>query len=67
MYGRLRSNQIRSSYLKSSRFVGEGQTFGLFCMYDMGHWPIVTEDEVSRIKGELYRIEDDVWDYLQEL
>lgn len=60
MYGTLMSNERNHSYLKGSMFLEEGQTLEEFCMHHLGAFPVVTDEEVSPIIGELWRVEEDV-------
>lgn len=70
VYGLLKKG-FRGDYLlnrKDIRFISNGKTYDLFCMFDMGEFPMVTLDEVSSIKGELYRVPDtnDFWESLDD-
>lgn len=57
VYGSLKKGFKGHDLLSESRLIGTGRTYGLFCMYDMGKFPMVTDrTEVTNIKGEVYRV-----------
>ena len=69
VYGILKEGFKGHHLLKDCRFISTGQTFNCFCMYDMGEFPMVVEwDEVSSIKGEIYRVPstNDFWEALDD-
>ena len=60
VYGTLKKGGRNHELLKGQIKLGEAETVDLYCMFDVGTFPIVTEDEVCKIHGEIYRINEEV-------
>ncbi|NLC42782.1 MAG: gamma-glutamylcyclotransferase, partial [Clostridiales bacterium] len=57
VYGTLmKSRNNHESFLKSSRFVGNGILEG-YSLYDLGSYPGIKENRNDKVKGELYEID----------
>jgi gamma-glutamylcyclotransferase (GGCT)/AIG2-like uncharacterized protein YtfP len=67
VYGTLKKGKDNHELLKGTIQMGEAQTIEEYAMFDLGQFPIVTEDEVSIIHGELYRIDEKVLKQTDEL
>jgi gamma-glutamylcyclotransferase (GGCT)/AIG2-like uncharacterized protein YtfP len=67
VYGTLKKGKENNGLLTGQIQMGEGETVNLFAMFDLGPFPMVTEDEVSVIQGEVYRIPDDILDKMDML
>ena len=60
VYGTLKKGKDNHGILQGQINLGEGETFEHFAMFDVGPFPIVTEDEVTAIHGEVYRIDEEI-------
>jgi gamma-glutamylcyclotransferase (GGCT)/AIG2-like uncharacterized protein YtfP len=71
VYGTLKKqNQIRglSMFTAQENFVGEALTSeSIFDMYSMGDFPAVTPNGQYKIKGEVWSVEDDVFELLDRI
>ncbi len=71
VYGTLKKqNQIRglSMFTAQENFVGEALTSEpIFDMYSMGDFPAVTPNGQYKIKGEVWSVEDDVFELLDRI
>lgn len=60
VYGTLMKGQTNHEVISDGWFIANGTTLNDFCMYELGMFPAVTEDEVTPIWGELFRVTPDV-------
>lgn len=56
------------SLIKDGKFISYGKTLDLYAMYDMGSFPIVSDEhEISHIYGEIWRIDKKSFDEVADL
>lgn len=52
--------EVNHDVIKDGWFIGKGATVYDYCMYDLGEIPYVTDDEITPIHGEIWRITIDI-------
>ena len=67
VYGSLKSNFYNHSLLLASEFVSTHITKSEFKMVDLGMYPAVLNEGVTAISGEIYRVNQDVFESLDQL
>lgn len=68
VYGSLKSGFYNHDILGDSSFVHQTATKDLFVMYDLGSFPaIVRNPKGSKVKGELYMVDDETLKWLDKL
>lgn len=67
VYGTLRKGSWNHGFMRGARFLGAGRTAGKYALY-VERIPFVDKDQpVSRIRGEVYEVDDTVLAALDEL
>jgi gamma-glutamylcyclotransferase (GGCT)/AIG2-like uncharacterized protein YtfP len=67
VYGTLKQGHRNYRLLKDSKFLGVGFTADKFDMLDAGFPVLLPNEDGQRVKGELYEINDDVLERLDDL
>ena len=58
VYGTLKRTRGNNVYLKNSKYIGEGNTVKKYAMYRSGLPYVVENNAVSKIKVEVYDVDD---------
>ena len=66
-YGTLKFGFGNNDLLQNSEFVGKAETLPVFTMISMGWFPACLPDGDRIIKGEVYKVDDDVLEDLDRL
>lgn len=67
VYGSLKQGFGNHRLLEGSKYLGEAVTKPEFTMYDLGAFPAITRGGSSEIHGEVYEVDDNVFQRLDAL
>ena len=67
VYGTLKRDQRNHHYLEQAEFVGYHLTDECFSMYEFDDYPAVTQDGSHAVSGEIYRVNQQQFQMLDEL
>lgn len=67
VYGTLKTGFHNHYLLAGSDFIGAGETVNKYAMYQHGIPYVIKEEAVSRIRGEVYAVNDDTIVHLDRL
>jgi gamma-glutamylaminecyclotransferase len=67
VYGTLLRNEPNHTLLEGSDFLGEAHTLPLYTLFDLGSFPAMAEGGETSVRGEVFRVSQEVLDSLDAL